>query len=93
MKPSVLITGASSGIGAAAAAHLLRHGFEVFGTSRRPEAASQQAPGVRFDLIGVNRVNCGEFARKCGVARNHGLAHLVALKQGQLDGCLLELAT
>ena len=32
MKPSVLITGASAGIGAATAEHLVRHGFEVFGS-------------------------------------------------------------
>ncbi|HEY8156510.1 MAG TPA: SDR family NAD(P)-dependent oxidoreductase [Myxococcota bacterium] len=46
MRPSVLLTGASSGIGAATAVHLAGRGFQVFGTSRRPER--QSLPGVRF---------------------------------------------
>lgn len=44
----VLITGASSGIGAAAARELAARGFDVFGTSRRPEALSADAPPVRW---------------------------------------------
>ncbi len=46
MGPSVLVTGASSGIGAATAARLAGRGFQVFGTSRSPER--QSLPGVRF---------------------------------------------
>ena len=46
MGPSVLVTGASSGIGAATAARLAGRGFQVFGTSRSPER--QTLPGVRF---------------------------------------------
>jgi NAD(P)-dependent dehydrogenase (short-subunit alcohol dehydrogenase family) len=46
MRPSVLVTGASSGIGAATAARLAERGFQVFGTSRSPER--QSLPGVRF---------------------------------------------
>ncbi len=46
MGPSVLVTGASSGIGAATAIRLASRGFQVFGTSRSPER--QHLPGVRF---------------------------------------------
>jgi len=46
MAPGVLVTGASSGIGAAAAALLARSGFTVFGASRRPSAAPA-GDGVR----------------------------------------------
>jgi NAD(P)-dependent dehydrogenase (short-subunit alcohol dehydrogenase family) len=46
MGPSVLVTGASSGIGAATASRLAARGFQVFGTSRSPER--QSLPGVRF---------------------------------------------
>jgi NAD(P)-dependent dehydrogenase (short-subunit alcohol dehydrogenase family) len=51
MRPSVLVTGASSGIGAATAIRLAARGFEVFGTSRTPER--QSLPGVRFIALDV----------------------------------------
>ena len=51
MRPSVLVTGASSGIGAATAVRLAARGFEVFGTSRTPER--QSLPGVRFIALDV----------------------------------------
>ena len=64
MKPSVLITGASAGIGAATAAHLRERGFQVFGTSRRPEEAAARAPELRW--VGVNV--CDEESVRKGVA-------------------------
>ena len=50
---SVLITGASSGIGAAAADLLARSGFRVAGTSRDPERAAQRAPQIEWVSMDV----------------------------------------
>ena len=54
MKPSVLITGASSGIGASAAERLSEHGFRVFGTSRHPAAHAAGAPHVEWIELDVH---------------------------------------
>lgn len=45
---TALVTGASSGIGAAVAADLVRRGYRVYGTSRRPEAVAEPVPGVEY---------------------------------------------
>lgn len=74
MKPSVLVTGASSGIGAAVAEALARQGFEVFGTSRRPEAAAG-APGIRWIAMDV----CNDDSVRTGVEE-------VLTAVGRLDG-------
>ncbi len=69
MKPSVLITGASSGIGAAAAEHLLSRGFEVFGTSRDPAALRSSAPAIEWIAMDVRsedsvRAGFGQIAKR-----------------------------
>jgi len=43
-RPSVLITGASTGLGAAMAARMLSLGWRVFGTSRKPAGAQTATP-------------------------------------------------
>jgi len=52
-SPSVLVTGASSGIGATTAELLARRGFRVFGTSRRPDALGPDAPDVHWIAMDI----------------------------------------
>ena len=54
MKPSVLITGASSGIGACTARVLAERGLRVFGTSRNPARVAAEAPHVEWIAMDVH---------------------------------------
>lgn len=55
----VLVTGASSGIGAACAAHLRERGFRVFGTSRRAESTGAGVEMVAMDVDSDASVEAG----------------------------------
>lgn len=50
---TVLITGASSGIGAAAARDLAARGFRVFGTSRNPSRLGPDVPDIEWVAMDV----------------------------------------
>ena len=60
-KPKVvLITGASSGIGQACARHLARRGYQVFGTSRRPQPGAEEPfEMIPMDVTDENSVRQG----------------------------------
>ncbi len=62
MRPVVLVTGASSGIGAETAAHLVRAGFHVFGTSRRPQSDDGDIEWVAMDVCDDASVDAGVAA-------------------------------
>src|ERR1700746_2835599 len=81
MHGTVLVTGASSGIGAAIARHLAGRGFRVFGTVRRPDdGAALEQDGVtplRMDVTdpaGIARAR-DEVARAIGTAPLVGLVN------------------
>jgi NAD(P)-dependent dehydrogenase (short-subunit alcohol dehydrogenase family) len=74
MSPSVLITGASSGIGAAVAARLLGGGFRVYGTSRHPDSLAAARPELRWLAMDVRE---DESVR-------HAVAEVLA-EAGELD--------
>lgn len=59
MTNIVLITGASSGIGAAAAARLAKRGFRVFGTSRRARSAHDNIEWIEMDVCDDDSVRGG----------------------------------
>lgn len=74
MSLVVLVTGASSGIGAAIATHLAQHGHRVFGTSRHADNGGESGAG--FEMIAMDVDD--EASVIAGVAR-------VLLAAGRID--------
>lgn len=65
-----LITGASSGIGAATALAFVRAGFVTYATARRPETlAPLEAAGCHALRLDVT--DEGSWRRRCGRWRRH----------------------
>jgi len=96
----VLVTGASSGIGAAIAGHLASHGFRVFGTSRG--AAGASADGVEMIAMDVDddaSVERGVAAvvRRAGrldaVVNNAGWALMGAVEETSMGEARAQMET
>ncbi len=72
---TALVTGASSGIGAAVAEALVRRGYRVYGTSRTPSSVSDPVPGVKYlalDLTDEASITaCAEAAGAVDVLVNN----------------------
>jgi len=77
LRRAVLITGASSGIGAATADLLAGRGFSVYGTSRDPERAAQRAPRLTWIAMDVRDDESVRAGVKSAIDRNGGLDALV----------------
>ncbi len=97
----VLVTGASAGIGQCCAEHLLRRGYRVFGTSRRP-ADARPRPAVemlRMDVDDDRSVEDGvrEVVEKAGrldaVVNNAGWGLMGAVEDTDLDEAKAQLET
>ncbi len=76
IKPVVLITGASRGLGLACACHLADNDYTVYGTSRNPEITPDQKSSDNFHKIQMD-VNDSESVRA-------GIQQIIT-EQGQID--------
>ena len=76
IKPVVLITGASRGLGLACARHLADNDYTVYGTSRNPETTPNQKSSDNFHKIQMD-VNDSESVRA-------GIQQIIT-EQGQID--------
>src|SRR5262252_9121030 len=98
MKPAAgprvaLITGAASGLGRAIALALMKNGFTVFGTSRRPEdrAALTEFPMLALDVRSDDsvRVALEEIRSRVGrldvLVNNAGVRFLGAAEETSVD--------
>ena len=94
MAQTVLVTGASSGIGQATARLLAEHGFNVFGTARKPEA-----PLVALDVRSDDSVrNCvqqvlSQTGRIDVLVNNAGYNLMGAAEETSIDEAKAQLET
>jgi NAD(P)-dependent dehydrogenase (short-subunit alcohol dehydrogenase family) len=96
----VLVTGASSGIGQASATLLARNGFQVFGTSRHPDASAQlEFPLVALDVRSDSSVDAAvktvlEQAGRIDIlVNNAGYAQSGALEEVHLREAMAQFDT
>lgn len=100
MTQTFLVTGASSGIGAAVASRLHERGFTVFGTARRPEGASSRAfPLLELDVRDDDSVRAcvdhvlSRTGRVDGLVNNAGYALAGAAEEASVEEARAQFET
>lgn len=90
-RPSVLITGASSGLGAEMAAHMATRGWRVFGTSRKLQAARDSIEWIEMDVCDDDSVEAAlvtvfsRTERLDGLVCNAGYGIYGSIEETPLD--------
>ncbi|CPW39525.1 Probable short-chain dehydrogenase/reductase [Mycobacteroides abscessus] len=87
---TVLVTGASSGIGASAARIFAERGHRVFGTSRNPDTITDRIPGVQYlRLDQTDKASIAECVAQAGevdiLVNNAGESQIGALEDVSMD--------
>lgn len=84
-QQTVLVTGATSGIGAEVARQMVARGYRVFGTSRNPDAVADPFPGVTYV-----RLDNADYASADACAAEVGAVDILINNAGESQAGALE---